>query len=153
MENSNNQSKIEKWIKFRESTNDNIKYAEGRFDILIISLSSGGLVLLLNYYKSLIDLHICLCGTISVLWPISSFISAILSNLISQLVSAKSNRLIAKYADEKIKQYEGSIAIADVKIKRRSDYFDNWNSRLNIFSLASLLVGILLFIIFAWNKL
>ena len=85
-----NEAYIKKLEKHIDSTRENKKYSIDRFDILIISLSSGALGLSISYLKDILkDLHCVNLTSLKMSWIL--FALAIICNLLSQRTAFVAN--------------------------------------------------------------
>ena len=121
-----------------------VKYSIERFDILIISLSSGGLALgsnLITIYKGQ-DLSVLNIALIF-------FSSALIINLLSQITGYWANKYDIKCTDMVIDEEEGELPIGThKKLDCRKALCTQLTSLLNGLSFISLTTGIILIIIF-----
>jgi len=130
------------------SAEGRVKYSLERFDILIISLSSGGLALSTSLYENFKNVDKTL---INIGWIF--FSSALIINLLSQITGYKANKLDIKCTyiviDEvKGKQIEGSHK----KLDCLKMVFNFLTTAFNILSFLCLSVGIILIIFFINEK-
>lgn len=141
--------KIERWIKHEERSLSNKWYAIGRIDLLIISISGGGLFVLFETFKFIhglkppIDVGLLKCGAIY-------FVIAIIVNFVSQVFGFYANKYEAIFATKSIKKETGeqvdSLEFAKLDVK-----IDFLNLSLNIsngISVISMFIGIILTSIF-----
>lgn len=141
--------KIERWIKHEERSLSNKWYAIGRIDLLIISISGGGLFVLFETFKFvveqklLMDVGLLKCAAIC-------FATAIIVNFISQIFGFYANKYEATYANKSIKKETGQhiedlvFAKLDVKI----EFLNQSLNILNGVSVVSMFVGIVLTAVF-----
>ncbi|MEM1260479.1 MAG: hypothetical protein AAGH81_18285 [Bacteroidota bacterium] len=123
-----------------------VKYALERFDILIISLSSGGLVLALNLFKNFqdvcIDKHF-----LKLSWLFFSL--ALIINLLSQVTGYLANKYDIKGTRNEIYKIEKKDLLGNQKwideYQNISDFLTKW---LNILSFFTLATGIILMVLF-----
>ena len=132
----------------KENTASNIKYSVDRFDVLIISLSSGGLIFSMGFVKDIISPKVSVDYLLlKIAWIF--FGSSIVSNLISQVTGYFANR------------YEYLITINEIRHERhkmprgdqnKNKKIRNWtNSSTNVLNGTSLIlfiVAVILLIIF-----
>ena len=144
--------KLERWIRHEERSLGNKWYAIGRIDLLIISISGGGLYIVFETFKFVKEQKLCVSLDL-LKWGAIFFTAAIIVNFISQVVGFYANKFEAVYANKKIKKETGeevddlTFATIDVKI-------DFLNQSLNIsngVSVISMFVGIILIAIFYLN--
>lgn len=136
------------------SAENRIKYSLERFDILIISLSSGGLVLVMNLYT---NFPYSDKTSINVAWFF--FSTALILNLLSQITGYLANKYDLTISKNEIdltvnKKFEKE-KIENEKMEKQKDKiellhlrFNNATKYLNILSFSSLTIGIIMLIIF-----
>lgn len=145
--------KDKKFIKKLEAYNveakGRVKYALDRFDILIISLSSGGLALSLGIYEKfpLIEKSLINFG-----WLF--FSSALISNLLSQITGYKANKIDIECTKTLIDEVKGTQPENEhIKLDCLKKIFNYLTSGLNTLSFICLTTAIILLIIFANTKI
>lgn len=144
---------IDKLEKHQENTKANIKYSLDRFDILIITISSGGLVLSLNFLKEILSSGSYYCSTLIFLSWIA-FASAIIINLFSQVSGYFANKIELKITKNIIrKEKKKPEIINQSKFEKKKTCLDNLTQIFNGLSLLALILGIILLIIFINNTL
>ncbi len=137
----------EKYEKHKEVINANIKYSIDRFDILIISLSSGGLVFSLSFVKELLPLKIFDFSLIKLSWVF--LIAAIVSNLFSQVSSYYANDFEIKRCNNLIRIKKGKTERGKLKNQVRFvSIFNKTTLILNGGSIVFLVTAIILLVIF-----
>jgi hypothetical protein len=141
--------KLDRWIKHEERSLSNKWYAIGRIDLLIISISGGGLFVLFETFKFVreqkleMNLSLIKCSAIF-------FASAIIVNFFSQIFGFYANKYEAEFANKSIKKETGDqiddlvFAKLDVKI----DFLNPALSIANSVSVLAMFVGIVLVAIF-----
>lgn len=149
--------KTKRYIKnldgHKEKTMANMKYSLDRFDVLIISISSGGLVFSMGYVKDII------AKTISpnyLLLKISwiLFGVAIVLNLLSQVTGYYANNFELKITKNIIKQQREKDMIGDQNGFEHKKKIMNFLTRLfNGLSMVILVGGIILLVIFMYKTL
>jgi hypothetical protein len=86
-----------------ENTRSNLKYSLDRFDILIIALSSGGLVFSMGFIKDIISPEVeTNFLLLKIAWIL--FGSSIISNLLSQVTGYFANKLEIRITKNIIRQ-------------------------------------------------
>lgn len=138
-------SKLELHI---DNATSNLKYAVDRFDILIISISSGGLVFSMGYVKDLLpkDAHTDLL-LLKLSWIL--FGSAIIINLLSQVTSYYANKYDIKITRNIIRIERKKPIIGDQSsYECKERIFSFMTNLFNFFSLCFLIIAIVLLIIF-----
>ena len=125
---------------------ERVKYSLERFDILIISLSSGGLILALNLFKNFQDPRVDK-SFIKVSWLFFSL--ALIINLSSQVTGYLANKYDIKGTKNDINKIEGKKNVENQKLidiyQNISDFLTKW---FNIISFIALTIGIILLILF-----
>lgn len=121
------------------------KYSIERFDILIISLSSGGLALSLGLYEQFAKLDKTL---INVAWIF--FSSALVINLLSQVTGYMANKIDIKCTKTVIEEVKGKVPEDDHKkldnIKKVYNVLTKWFNILSFLSLSTAIILLILFI-------
>ncbi len=125
---------------------ERVKYSLERLDILIISLSSGGLVLALNLFKNY--QNTCIDKNLLKLsWLFFSL--ALMINLLSQVTGYLANKYDIIGAKNDIRKLKNKDELAKIKwidrYRKTSDFLTKW---FNISSFLSLAIGITLLILF-----
>jgi hypothetical protein len=148
------QKYIEELKEYVVTAESRIKYSLERFDILIISLSSGGLLLVMNLYTN----FPCSNKTpINMSWFFFSI--ALIINLLSQITGYLANKYDLRFTKNEIKFTENKRNKNKKKhneeneinqektdlIHKRYNKATKW---LNILSFISLTIGIIMLIIF-----
>ena len=142
----------EKYIGQLQNYVDSIQkamdYSIERFDILIISLSTSGLILSIGFVKDIIkDFTKVNPILLKVTWLL--FASSLVMNLISQVTGYYANKFDLKVTRDLIRTEKGKKSKINV---RRTDFFhktlNSGTMLLNGCSLVSLISGIIVLIIF-----
>lgn len=130
--------------EYNKTAEARLKYSIERFDILIISLASGGLVLGINLHLSFTSAEKVL---INYGW--FCFSLALISNLLSQLTGYVANKCDIKSVIAEIDEIERDIKNVSSKCYDIWEkIFDKVTHLLNLISLISLIAGIILILIF-----
>lgn len=148
-----NNNRVEELKKHSEDIKSNIKYSIDRFDILIITISSGGLVLSMNYLNGISDNKVISYECLMILTWIS-FGSAIIINLFSQVTSYFGNRMELKITRNLIREKNNKSIIgvqSSYECKKR--IYDQTTQIFNGLSLFLLVIGVVLLLIFISNNL
>ena len=129
------------------TANDRAKYSIQRFDILIITLSSGGIVLAMSFFENYknIDKTLvyngCLC-----------FAFALIINLVSQATGYFANRFDIKYVREEIRELEKkSFFETYTKYDGFKKIFNFMTRFFNTSSLISFVIGMIFIMLFVKN--
>lgn len=134
---------------YKKSAEIRLKYSIERFDILIISLSSGGLVLGLNLYSNFKSAEKDL---INYAWICFSI--ALILNLVSQISGYFANKYDIMCTDNLIDETERDEKIINVELNETIKKISNYITYiLNIASLVCLITGIIQLTIFVNNKI
>lgn len=157
MNNINNEKDNKYILELKEyilSAESRIKYSLERFDLLIISLSSGGLLLVTNLYTNFPEANKII---INFAWLFFSV--ALIVNLLSQITGYYSNKYDLKYCKNEIKitvnkkteteilKNEQLLLVQD-KLEKIHITYTQVTKWLNIISFGSLSLGIIMLIIF-----
>lgn len=123
------------------------KYSIERFDILIITLSSGGIALSMSFfenYKST-DKTMVYNGCVF-------FSFALIINLVSQGTGYFANKYDIKYVRQEIREIEKKVYVEDYeKYDCYKNVFNFLTNLFNISSLISFIIGMVYIIIFIKN--
>jgi len=127
---------------FRMNALKNQFYSMQRIDLLVISLSTGGIALVLSYLKDLSPTESCLSiiGYISVIL----FFLSILTNLGSQITAHKAHANDAEWARERI-QFLNGVSKDDAE--DTPVLYDNLTMIFNGISIWSLITSVILIIV------
>jgi len=134
--------------KHIDNTNQNLKYSLDRFDILIISLSSGGLIFSMGFVKDILssdtEINYIL---LKISWIL--FGGSIISNLLSQVTGYFANSLEIKISKNIIRQERGKSFKGDQnKFEKNHRRYNSLTKYLNGSSLTFLIGAVILLIIF-----
>ncbi len=125
------------------------KYSIERFDILIISLSSGGIALCMSFFENFKEID-----KLQVYNACIYFAVALVINLISQLTGYYANKYDIKYIKEEIRELEKKDFKSNYKIYDcYQNIFDKLTKLFNMISLLCFIIGIIFLIIFINQKL
>lgn len=123
------------------------KYSMERFDILIITLSSGGIALSMNFFENYktIDKTMVYNGCVF-------FALALIINLVSQVTGYNANRYDIKFVREEIRELEKKVYVVDYdKYDSYKKLFNFLTKLFNIISLISFIIGIIFIVLFMKN--
>lgn len=135
--------------EYKKTAEVRLKYSIERFDILIISLSSGGLILAINLFS---NFKLAEKTLISYSWLFFSI--ALILNLISQLTGYLANKFDINCTDNLISEVERDLLSPDTEMNETLKSLSNLSTYfLNFFSLISLIAGIIILIYFVNNKI
>jgi diacylglycerol kinase family enzyme len=145
-------NKVKRFIRnledHKEKTTANLKYSIDRFDILIISISSGGLVFSMGFIKDIIpktpSINFLL---LKISWMF--FGLAIVLNLLSQVTGYYANNFELKITKNLIRQERKKAMMGNQTSFECKKRIMNFITNLfNVLSLFLLIGGIILFVIF-----
>ena len=137
-------AKLNEYIKTAETR---AKYSIERYDILIISLSSGGIALVAGFFDKFKGIDKCIVYYGSLFFSI-----AIIINLISQVTGYFANRNDIKYCNEEIRELEDkNYNINYQKYDYFKKIFDFFTTLFNVISLLSFIAGAIFILIFIKN--
>lgn len=139
---------IDQLQKYAETTQKAIDYSIERFDILIISLSSSGLVLSIGFVKDVIgDFSKVDPLLLKITWLL--FALSLIMNLLSQVSGYYANKLDLKITKDIIRTKKGKDSkINKEKLDLRMKIFNSTTMSLNGGSLFCLITGIITLIVF-----
>ncbi len=139
---------IEKLELHIEKANSNLKYSIDRFDILIISISSGGLVFSMGFVKDLLSGKCNIDFTLlKISWIL--FTISITFNLLSQVSGYYASRYDIKVTKNIIrKKKEKSMIGNQCKLELREKIMNNLTMIFNATSLFILISGISIMVVF-----
>lgn len=123
------------------------KYSIERYDILVISLSSGGIALAVGFFDKFETID-----KSSVYYGCLFFSIAIIINLFSQVTGYFANRYDIKYCNEEIRELQGKNY--DINYKKYDCFkmiFNFFTTLFNGISLLSLIAGTIFLLIFIKN--
>jgi len=134
--------------KHIENTNLNLKYSLDRFDILIISLSSGGLIFSIGFVKDILspedNINYVL---LKISWIF--FGSSIISNLLSQVTAYFANKWEIKISKNLIRKEKGKSLIGNqFRFEENHKLYNSLTKILNGASLILLIGAVVLLIVF-----
>lgn len=132
--------------EYLSKAENRVKYSLERFDILIISLSSGGLILALNLYKNFQELCVDK-AFVKLSWLFFSI--ALIINLSSQVTGYLANKYDIKGTQNEIYEIEKKKIIGNQKHIDKCQKVSNFLTKFfNVTSFLSLTTGIILLILF-----
>ena len=132
-------------------TNDNVTYALNRFDILIISLSSGGLALSIGLVKNLIpNLNEVDTSCLKYSWAL--FGASIILNLLSQVTSYFANFYELKVVTNLIRIKKGKSVKGNQNcfecVKKVSNFLTNCFNLLSLITFITAVFFLIFFMLF-----
>lgn len=139
---------IEQLQNYVEKTQKAVDYSIEKFDILIISLSTSGLVLSIGFVKDIInDFSKVNPILLKLTWLL--FACSLIMNLLSQVTGYFANKLDVKITKDIIRTEKGKESKINVERKEcRKKIINTCTSFLNWGSLLCLITGIITLIIF-----
>lgn len=144
--------KIQGWIKHEDRHLSNKWYAIGRIDLLIISISGGGIYIAFELLKFVKE-HNMILNISSLKWAGVFFTFAIISNFISQFFGFYANDNESLYANQQIKIQSGEKVDDGIlaKLDFKGTLFNRAVRTSNFISVVSMTVGIILLSVFSFN--
>lgn len=118
----------------------NAYYSMQRIDLVIVALSTGGIIILLNFYKFNLENHIE--NNPILLWSIGLFITTIGCNLLGQWTSYKANTIESEWAENEMDKLNGIIDENEIG---DSDDYDIATTIFNYLSYSFLAISSILF--------
>ena len=139
---------IKRLEKYVESTQKAIDYSVERFDILIISLSTSGLILSIGFVKNVITDFSKIDSTLlKISWLL--FAVALILNLLSQVTGYYANKFDLEVTKDVIRVEKGKASqISNKGYECWHVFFNNCTHILNGGSLIGLISGIIVLIVF-----
>lgn len=132
---------LNEYIKTAESR---AKYSLERFDILIITLSSGGIALSMSFFENFKEIN-----KTQVYIGCIFFAIAVIINLLSQITGYYANRFDIMYSIQEVRELEKKEFESDYKkYDCYKKFFDFITTLFNICSLLSFMIGITFIILF-----
>ncbi|HEY9082877.1 MAG TPA: hypothetical protein VIN73_06055 [Vicingaceae bacterium] len=124
-------------------------YSIQRTDLIIISVSTGGIIILLSFIDSLYENKevLDIDGKILVFSSIISFVGTIFINIFSQFTAKKYHDLEANWALEEMNEMN-KVEKEDVKDGKWYDKLTIWGNRV---SFATLCIGVVLSLILLYK--
>jgi hypothetical protein len=147
-----NEEYIKKLEEYAESTKKSIDYSVERFDILIISLSTSGLILSIGFVKDILkNFEKINTSLLKDSWLL--FTLALIMNLLSQVSGYYANLLDLKITNDIISTLEGNVSEIDKERKdRKMSVLNKFTQFLNGGSLICLILAIIILINFISNN-
>lgn len=147
------EAKIEAWNIHLEAVTENLKYSEKRMDLLIISISSGGLYVIFETLREIKNSDISIANTNILFWSGAILLFTIIINFLSQLTAFKANKAEAQFAQMHLSTLNGEeltkeeICVMDNAEKITTKY-QKGTEVLNVSSMVLLFVGLILLAVF-----
>ena len=139
-----NESYIKNLSDHRENALESARYSSDRFDILIVSISTTGLIVTIGSIKSFLedgcifDIYLLKGGWIF-------FVVAMLCNLTSQLTAYHSHKTDAKVTKNLIRGERGKEMNGNQeKLEKKCKILNGCTQVLNIASFIGLIIGIIM---------
>ncbi|MDD3356735.1 MAG: hypothetical protein PHP72_07470 [Dysgonamonadaceae bacterium] len=148
MTKKNNLEYIEQLQNYIETTQKAVHYSIERFDILIISLSTSGLIISIGFFKDIIKDYSKLNPLfLKITWWLFAF--ALIMNLVSQVTGYFANTYDLKVTKDLIRTEKGKKSFINVnRTECLHKTFNLFTILLNVGSLIGLITGIITLIIF-----
>lgn len=140
---------IDNLEKHIDTTKEAVKYSLERFDILIISLSSGGLVLSIGFVKDVIKDFKCVDPVfLKISWGL--FALSLITNLLSQVTGYYANKFEIKISKNILRKQREKDEKGNqnrfLKLKGSYDFLTNFFNGLCLLSLIGAIVFLIIFI-------
>lgn len=134
--------------KYTETTQKNMQYALERFDVLIISLSSSGMVLSIGFVKDIIpEFSQVNPILLKITWLL--FALSLIMNLFSQVSGYYANRIDLRVTNDIIRTKQGKESrLNQQQMDKRMKILNSVTILLNTGSLLCLIMGIVTLIVF-----
>jgi hypothetical protein len=144
---------IQKLEAHIEASKKLVDYSLERFDILIISLSSGGLVFSVGFVKDLIPNFAKIDHVLLKLsWV--GFAAALIVNLVTQITSYLSSDLEIKISKNLIRQKRLKKTKGNLKRQQvRCSVYNSCTEGGNYVCLGLIIASVVLLVIFIWNNI
>lgn len=142
------------WVRHRERTLEHKWYAIGRMDLLIISISGGGLYIVFEILKFLKTSNLTVDTELLKISGIA-FTTAIVINFLSQLSGYYANKYEARWARMKISETRNQPFDKNemLKVDLVVDFFNKVVSIANGISILALVAGVIILTIFNYANL
>ena len=148
------QKYIEKLEEHIKSTKEIMKYSLERFDILIISLSSGGLIFSINIVKDLLKGNSSVLNDMFLRAAWIFFLFSLISNLISQVTGYYCSKNEICVSEDLIRaEKKKKSKYNKDKLSRMSSLLNKCTMYLNGFSLLTLILGLISLVILSFRHL
>lgn len=102
---------------FYDVSSRNAFYSMQRIDLIIIALSTGGIIVLLNFYK--FNLENCIENNPLLLWSMALFMITIGCNLVGQWLAYKIHIIGTEWAESQMDYLNEDEEVKDQEIKER----------------------------------
>ncbi len=128
---------------FRESALNNMFYSMQRIDLIIVSLSSGSIIIILNFLKEVQTLPIC--TKVLAFISLILFVLSIIINVLSQFTAHKFHSKEADWALQEMNDMNNIVS--DENNANDSKIWNTFTIIANIFSVTFLALGFILSLI------
>jgi len=146
---------VQRWQKNKERALTNKWYAIARIDLLIVSISGGGIYIIFELIKYFYQAHLTM-STTPIKYAALFFTFAIITNFVSQFFGSSANNLNAKFSNIEFKHAIGEQEkdMCDLKILQdKIDTADKWVNIFNVMSVCAMFVGIIILVVYNFNNL
>ncbi|MEP0266521.1 hypothetical protein [Dokdonia sp.] len=145
--------KYDNWNAHLTNTRDRTNYALRRMDLLIISISGGGIFLIFQILKTQAAGQIILDSTSLLKFSGLVFLLSIIANFASQITGYRANDFEEKYTIQQISNIEGNeIDKCQQKIyDSKSIYYTKATNILNMVSTVLMFLGLILLVYFNYT--
>jgi hypothetical protein len=147
------ESKYNAWNEYLNNTKERTNYAIRRFDLLIISISGGGIYILFETLREFKTNNVEIENPKLLLFSGLLLIIAIVINLFSQYTGYWSNNFEEKYINLELSKIkgEGIDKKQQKKLNRKVKTLNFWTELFNISSLLLMIIGIILLTVFNFS--
>ncbi|MDG4715399.1 hypothetical protein [Winogradskyella marincola] len=161
-ENHIKKTKYEEWNEHLRTTKENSSYSQKRTDLLTITISGGGLYVLLETLREFKTGKIPIEDTSILVFAGSFLLAAIIINFISQITAYYANSYEEQYIQTQLSILKLSKSKKSKERKRgyrkeqelldsKKNIFDKTTSFLNFLSIGFMILGIVLLVIFYYT--
>lgn len=152
------EKKYNEWFEYLKSTKENISYSQKRTDLLIISISGGGLYVLLETLREFKTGNVDIENINILIVSGVILLTGIVINFISQITSYHANRYEEEYINlelnkicEKKKKKKKLITIEQKEADKENRKFNKATNILNYISIILMLLGVTLLVYFNYS--
>lgn len=141
------------WNKYLESTKDRTNYSIRRMDLLVISISGGGLYIVFETIRVFKTENMLINNILLLKLAGISLLSAIVVNFVSQITGYHCNNYEEKYVQlvlEEIQNKNIDKCLMD-NYDRKSELFKRATKILNIVCISFMLLGLLFLVVFNFS--
>lgn len=144
---------IERWNQHIRDSKERSFYSIQRIDLLTISLSGGGIIVVFEILKFLSESSESTTSPIWLKLIGAVFAASIVSNLLSQITGQKCNVNEERYASQRLVYWENEPKhdqVAEKRFDELSKQYNCWTNALTNLGIILVLIGILGLVVFNW---